>query len=79
VDISNDGKSPPHGPCNLAGQGSRSSCNRLGRRRLGGVRKINNGVKSYSGSHLIELNLVPWTYLMDGADMSDGQRLDNLS
>jgi hypothetical protein len=25
--------------------------------------KINNGVKTYSGSRLIELNLVPQTYL----------------
>jgi hypothetical protein len=51
---------------------------RLGRRRLW-ERKINNGVKAYSGSHLIQSNLVPQTYLMDGSYMSDGLRLNNLS
>jgi hypothetical protein len=40
--------------------------------------KINNGVKTYSGSRPIELNLVPQTYLKYGADMSDGLRLNNL-
>jgi hypothetical protein len=44
-----------------------------------GREKINNGVKAYSGSRLIQPNLVPWTCLMDGSDMSDGLRLDNLS
>jgi hypothetical protein len=42
-------------------------------------RKMNNEVKAYSGSRLIELNLIPRTCLIDGADMSDGLRLDNLS
>jgi hypothetical protein len=45
----------------------------------GGKRKINTGVKAYSGSRLIELKLVPWTCLMDGVDISNGLRLDNLS
>jgi hypothetical protein len=46
---------------------------------LGRGRKINNGVKAYSGSRLIDLNLVPRTCLTDGADMFDGLKLDNLS
>jgi hypothetical protein len=46
---------------------------------VGRGRKINNGVKAYSGSRLIDLNLVPRTCLTDGADMFDGLKLDNLS
>jgi hypothetical protein len=45
----------------------------------GGGREINNEVKANSGSCFIELNLVPQTYLTDGADMSDSLRFDNLS
>jgi hypothetical protein len=78
ADLSDDGKSSPHEPCKLAGGGSRSPLSLLGRRRLG-EKKINNGVKAYLGSHLIEPNLVPQTCLTDGADMSDSLRLDNLS
>jgi hypothetical protein len=40
-----------------------------------GERKIKNGVKAYLESHLIELNLVPWIYLTDGANISNGLRL----
>jgi hypothetical protein len=36
-------------------------------------------VKAYSGSCLIELNLLSQTCLTDGADMSNSPRLDNLS
>jgi hypothetical protein len=44
-----------------------------------GGRKINNRVKVYSGSRLIELNLVPWTCLTNRTDISDGSRLNNLT
>jgi hypothetical protein len=40
-----------------------------------GERKINNRVKVYSESRLIESNLVPHTCLIDGSDMSDGLKL----
>jgi hypothetical protein len=68
ADLSDDGKSSPHGPCKLAGGGGRSPGNHLGHCRLG-ERKINNGVKAYSGSHLIQSNLVLRTCLTDGSDM----------
>jgi hypothetical protein len=71
-----DGKSPPHEPCELAGEGRRSPRSRLGHRRSG---ESKNGVKACSGSHLIEPNLIPQTCLTDGSDMSNGLRLDNLS
>jgi hypothetical protein len=45
----------------------------------GGERKINNGVKAYSRSRLIQPNLVPRTCLKDHSDMFDSLRLDNLS
>jgi hypothetical protein len=45
----------------------------------GGWRNINNGGKAYSRSRLIELDLIFWTCLTDGADISDCLRLDNLS
>jgi hypothetical protein len=41
-------------------------------------RKINNVVKTYSRSCLIQPNLISQTCLMDGSDMTDGLRLDNL-
>jgi hypothetical protein len=44
-----------------------------------GKRKINNGVKVYSGLHLIQPNLIARTCLTDGSNMSDGLRPDNLS
>jgi hypothetical protein len=50
----------------------------VGCRRLG-ERKINNELKTYLGSHVIQLNLVSQTYLTDGSDMSDDLRFDNLS
>jgi hypothetical protein len=48
------------GPCKLEGGGRR--LRGLGG---GGGRKINNGVKVYSGSRLIEPNLIPRACLMD--------------
>jgi hypothetical protein len=61
ADLSDDGKSPCHIPCKLAGGGRRSTGSHMDHRRLGGGgdRKINNGVKAYSESCLIEPNLVP--------------------
>jgi hypothetical protein len=47
--------------------------------RGGGEKKINNGVKAYSRSRLIQPNLVPRTCLKDRSDMFDSLRLDNLS
>jgi hypothetical protein len=51
---------------------------RLGHHQLEEI-KINNGVKVYSGSHLIQPNLVPRTCLTDGSNMSDSLRLYNSS
>jgi hypothetical protein len=65
-------------PLKLAGGGSRSPESRRSRRRLE-ERKINNGVKMYSGSRLIQSNLVSQTCLTDGLNMSDDLILDNLS
>jgi hypothetical protein len=70
-------KSSPQGPCKLAGGGRRSSESCLGRHRLG-EREIDLRVKEYSGSHLIQSNLIPRICLTDGSDMFDGLRLDNL-
>jgi hypothetical protein len=41
-------------------------------------RKINNGVKAYLRSRLIQPNLVPRKCLTDRSDMFNGVRLDNL-
>jgi hypothetical protein len=78
ADLSDDGKSPPHRPSKFAGGERRSQVSHLRCRRLV-ERKINNGVTVYSGSRLIQLNMIPWTCLTDELDMSDGMILDNPS